>query len=109
MVLITRTPWNQSIQSINRFVSNVTFFHCSECPDYGSIIPVLLEKGIKALPEHCKITPGIPVTPMLAQPTKGVQEVLSRFEGIEFTCEYKYDGERSQVSQIYNTLIGNNR
>lgn len=69
----------------------------SECPNYDLVIPPLLEGGTELLREKIRITPGIPLKPMLAKPTKAISEVLDRFEGKKFTCEYKYDGERAQV------------
>ncbi|KAH5192231.1 DNA ligase [Parastagonospora nodorum] len=69
----------------------------SELPSYEVIIPAMLEHGILQLRENCRLQPGVPLKPMLAKPTKSITEVLDRFEGKDFTCEYKYDGERAQI------------
>lgn len=66
-------------------------------PNYEIIIKTAYEHGIFNLLDNCQITPGLPLKPMLAKPTKSISEVLDRFQGEEFTCEYKYDGERAQV------------
>lgn len=72
----------------------------SELPSYEVIIPAMLEHGILKLHETCKLQPGVPLKPMLAKPTKSITEVLDRFEGKDFTCEYKYDGERAQIHYV---------
>ncbi|TQW00354.1 ATP dependent DNA ligase [Cordyceps javanica] len=72
----------------------------SELPSYDVIIPAMLSHGILNLRDQCKLQPGVPLKPMLAKPTKAITEVLDRFEGQTFTCEYKYDGERAQIHYV---------
>jgi len=70
-----------------------------EYPNYDKILDGLLTvgKNIDSLLEICKITPGVPVKPMLAKPTKEIAIIFKRFENMKFTCEYKYDGLRGQI------------
>lgn len=67
-------------------------------PDWSFVVKAVLSGGLEKLPETCQLTIGVPVEPMLAQPTNGVEAILQRLQGHDtFTAEYKYDGERAQV------------
>ncbi|KAJ7947881.1 DNA ligase [Quillaja saponaria] len=77
----------------------------SVLPVYDVIVPALLSGGVWNLPNSCNFTPGVPIGPMLAKPTKGVSEILNKFQDMEFTCEYKYDGERAQIHYMENGSV----
>lgn len=74
----------------------------NQLPVWDIVIPALLEcREINdVLAEKCVFLPGVPISPMLAKPTKAISEVLDRFSQSTFTCEYKYDGERAQVHRL---------
>jgi len=61
----------------------------SEVPSYEDILEAALKSPLQKFHLECTLTPGIPVTPMLAKPTKSVQEVLKRLNGLEFTVRPK--------------------
>ena len=66
-------------------------------PSYDSMLDAVLSVPLQEMYKACTLQPGVPVSPMLAKPTKSIQEVLKRLNGLRFTCEFKYDGERAQV------------
>jgi DNA ligase-1 len=91
-----KTPSLEAMQAAESMLKEVY----SELPNYEIIIPEMMKGGIMKLKDACKLQPGVPLKPMLAKPTKAITEVLDRFEGKRFTCEYKYDGERVQIHYV---------
>lgn len=69
----------------------------SEVSSFDALVDALVTVPLSQLNKECTLRPGMPVEPMLAKPTKSIQEVLKRLNGKRFTCEFKYDGERAQV------------
>jgi DNA ligase-1 len=67
-------------------------------PNYNDLVPVLLEIGVtEELLTRCNLTLHIPLRPMLGSITRDLSEMLTKLQGRDFACEYKYDGQRAQV------------
>jgi len=70
----------------------------SRRPNYNDLVPCLLEVGISdELLVRCGLAMGIPLRPMLGSITRDLGEMLTKLQGRDFSCEYKYDGQRAQV------------
>ncbi|KAI9844884.1 MAG: hypothetical protein M1837_005170 [Sclerophora amabilis] len=67
-------------------------------PNYNDLIPALLEVGVsQELLLRCNLTLHIPLRPMLGGITRDLSEMLTKLQGRDFSCEFKYDGQRAQV------------
>lgn len=67
-------------------------------PNYNDLVPTLLEIGIgDELLVRCGLAMHIPLRPMLGGITRDLGEMLTKLEGRDFSCEFKYDGQRAQV------------
>lgn len=80
-----------------------------ERPNYDDLVQALLQGGLAEAKRRCVVTPGIPLKPMLAQPTLGVADIMARLdladeeladEAEALVCEWKYDGERAQIHRL---------
>lgn len=67
-------------------------------PNYNDLVPMLLEVGVSdELKARCGLALHIPLRPMLGSITRDLSEMLTKLQGRDFSCEYKYDGQRAQV------------
>lgn len=67
-------------------------------PNYNDLVPALLDIGVcDELLIRCGLALHIPLRPMLGNITRDLSDMIAKMEGREFSCEYKYDGQRAQV------------
>lgn len=67
-------------------------------PNYNDLVPALLEIGVcDELLIRCGLSLHIPLRPMLGGITRDLGEMLTKLQGRDFSCEFKYDGQRAQV------------
>ncbi|KAL9274838.1 DNA ligase 6-like protein, partial [Drosera capensis] len=74
-------------------------------PNLDMLVPSLLSKGMEFSSSTLTMVPGIPIRPMLAKITNGIEQALKIFENRAFTCEYKYDGQRAQIHKFANGSV----
>ncbi|CAL5870394.1 uncharacterized protein PFLUO_LOCUS4630 [Penicillium psychrofluorescens] len=67
-------------------------------PNYNDLVPCLLEIGVtEELLVRCGLALHIPLRPMLGSITRDLSEMLTKLQARDFSCEFKYDGQRAQV------------
>lgn len=73
----------------------VAAFHM--CPDLKVLIEAMRAGPMDLLQSRCPLKPGIPIKPMLAKISEGIEDALAQLKGEPFLCERKYDGVRAQI------------
>ncbi|KAF4589281.1 hypothetical protein GQ602_003170 [Ophiocordyceps camponoti-floridani] len=67
-------------------------------PNYDDLVPALLETGsTEELLARCGLTLHVPLRPMLGSITRDLSDMLTKLQGRDFACEFKYDGQRAQI------------
>ncbi|KAI0409203.1 ATP-dependent DNA ligase [Xylaria palmicola] len=67
-------------------------------PSYNDLIPSMLMVGVcPELLVRCGLELHVPLRPMLGSITRDLSEMLTKLQGRDFACEFKYDGQRAQV------------
>ena len=69
-------------------------FHC--CPSLSRVVQALLRGGVPEL-VTLGAAIGVPVKPMLAKITSGVEDCVQQTTGKPVLVEHKYDGQRAQI------------
>ncbi|KAF8575106.1 ATP-dependent DNA ligase [Ramaria rubella] len=66
-------------------------------PNLDDIAAALLDVGLGGLADRVPLAVGIPLHPTLGSPTRSLDEVYERLDGLPFAAEFKYDGQRAQL------------
>ena len=70
-------------------------------PNFGVIIPSLLQYGLAGLSAHVPLRIGTPISPMLGPITRSLGAMHEKLGPRAFVSEFKYDGQRCQIHAIY--------
>lgn len=70
-------------------------------PNFGVIVPSLLQYGLAGLSEHVPLRIGTPISPMLGSITRSLGAMHEKLGPRAFVSEFKYDGQRCQIHAIY--------
>jgi DNA ligase 1 len=84
----------------------VEAFH--SCPSLSKIVEVVQLGGVAGL-ASLGASVGVPVKPMLAKITTGVEDCVKQTAGKPVLVEYKYDGQRAQIHVSTSGQVSTNR